>query len=124
MTAVQADGRELPFADDAFDLGFSNAVVEHVAGRGESQRRFVARALSCLAARLRDDAESLLPARGAHAGAVRPLAAARARADRVLRARGFDDVLEPLGPSELASLFPYRVRIVNTGMTLIAVGPE
>jgi len=33
-------------------------------------------------------------------------------------------VLEPLGPSELASLFPYQVRIVNTGMTLIAVGPE
>jgi hypothetical protein len=42
----------------------------------------------------------------------------------VLHARGFDDVLEPLGPSELASLFPYPVRIVNTGMTLIAVGPE
>ena len=40
MTAVQADGRELPFADGAFDLGFSNAVVEHVGGRDE-QRRFV-----------------------------------------------------------------------------------
>ena len=38
----------------------------------------------------------------------------RAPRDRVLRARGFDDVLEPLGPRELASLFPYSVRIVNT----------
>ena len=32
VRAVRADGRELPFADGAFDLGFSNAVVEHVAG--------------------------------------------------------------------------------------------
>src|SRR5579862_3158845 len=28
---VQADGRELPFRDGEFELGFSNAVVEHVA---------------------------------------------------------------------------------------------
>ncbi len=41
MRAVRADGRELPFADGAFDLGFSNAVVEHVAGGREGQRRFV-----------------------------------------------------------------------------------
>ncbi len=40
VTAVQADGRHLPFADGAFELGFSNAVVEHVGGR-EEQRRFV-----------------------------------------------------------------------------------
>ena len=37
----------------------------------------------------------------------------RAPRDRLLRARGFDDVLDPLGPSELASLFPYPVRIVE-----------
>jgi SAM-dependent methyltransferase len=40
VTVVQADGRSLPFADGAFELGFSNAVVEHVGGR-EEQRRFV-----------------------------------------------------------------------------------
>src|SRR5690348_12211040 len=41
VTAVRADGRELPFPDGAFDLGFSNAVVEHVPGGREGQRRFV-----------------------------------------------------------------------------------
>jgi hypothetical protein len=38
---VTASGTELPFEDDAFDIAFSNAVVEHVGGRDE-QQRFVA----------------------------------------------------------------------------------
>jgi hypothetical protein len=38
---VQADGRALPFADAEFDIGFSNAVIEHVGSRAE-QRRFLA----------------------------------------------------------------------------------
>jgi SAM-dependent methyltransferase len=41
VRCVTASGTELPFEDDAFDVAFSNAVVEHVAGRAE-QRRFVA----------------------------------------------------------------------------------
>jgi hypothetical protein len=32
-------------------------------------------------------------------------------------------VLDPLSRKELAALFPYSVRVINTGMTLIAVGP-
>jgi hypothetical protein len=40
VTCVRADGRELPFADGEFDIGFSNAVVEHVGDR-DDQRRFV-----------------------------------------------------------------------------------
>ena len=73
-------------------------------------------------ARLRHDAEPLVPARPAHAAAVRALAARGRARERLLRARGFDDVLDPLGPKELAALFPYPVRVVNTGLTLIAVG--
>ena len=40
VACVRADGRELPFADGEFDIGFSNAVVEHVGDRDE-QRQFV-----------------------------------------------------------------------------------
>jgi SAM-dependent methyltransferase len=41
VTTVTASGTDLPFGDDAFDVAFSNAVVEHVGAR-EEQRRFVA----------------------------------------------------------------------------------
>ena len=124
VRAVRADGRELPFEDGAFDLGFSNAVVEHVAGGRDGQRRFVAEL--CRVARhvfvttpnrwFPVDPHTLLPF--AH---WLPHGPAR---ERVLRARGFDDVLEPLGPRELAALFPYPVRVLNRGLTLIAVGPK
>jgi len=123
VTAVRADGRELPFADGEFELGFSNAVVEHVGGGRDGQRRFVAEL--CRVARrvfvttpnrfFPVDPHTLLPfVHWLPAGTMR---------DRLLRARGFDDVLDPLGPSELASLFPYPVRLVNRGLTLVAAGP-
>ena len=123
VRAVRADGRELPFADGEFDLGFSNAVVEHVAGGRDGQRQFV-HELCRVAGRVFVttpnrffplEVHTLLP----FAHWLPP--AARVR---VVRARGFHDVLDPLGPKELASLFPYSVRVLNTGMTLIAVGPE
>jgi len=40
VNTVTASGTELPFEDDAFDVAFSNAVVEHVGGQDE-QHRFV-----------------------------------------------------------------------------------
>jgi hypothetical protein len=122
--AVHADGRDLPFADGEFDLGFSNAVVEHVAGGRAEQQRFVEEL--CRVARrvfvttpnrwFPVDPHTLLPF-------VHWLPAGQAR-ERLLRARGFTDVLEPLGPRELAALFPYPVRVLNRGLTLVAVGPS
>lgn len=41
VPVVIADGRDLPFDDDEFDIGFSNAVVEHVGSRAD-QARFIA----------------------------------------------------------------------------------
>ncbi len=123
VTAVRADGRTLPFADAAFDLGFSNAVIEHVAGGRHGQRQFLAEL--CRVARrvfvttpnrlFPLDPHSLLPF-------VHWLPDGELRR-RILRARGFDDVLDPLGPGELAALFPYPVELVSRGMTLVAVGP-
>jgi SAM-dependent methyltransferase len=123
VRAVRADGRELPFADGEFDLGFSNAVVEHVDGGRDGQRRFV-HELCRVAGRVFVTTPNRFFPLEVHT--LVPLAnwlppAARSR---VVRARGFHDVLDPLGPKELASLFPYSVRVLNTGMTLIAVGPE
>jgi SAM-dependent methyltransferase len=124
VTTLRADGRELPFGDRQFDLGFSNAVVEHVAGGRDGQRRFLAE-LCRVAGRVfvttpnrlfPVDPHSLLPF-------VHWLPDGDLRR-RALKSRGFDDVLDPLGPRELASLFPYPVRIVSRGMTLVAVGPE
>src|SRR5262245_7834592 len=123
VTTVRADGRELPFDDGAFELGFSNAVVEHVAGGRDGQRQFVA-GLCRVSERVFVttpnrwfplDPHTLLPF--AHWLPPGP------RRERLFRARGFDDVLDPLGPRELAALFPYPVQIAGRGMTLVAVGP-
>lgn len=120
VTAVRADGRSLPFADLEFDLGFSNAVVEHVAGGRDGQRAFV-HELCRVAARVFVttpnrwfplEVHTLLPL--VHWLPPAPRA-------RVLR---FEDVLDPLGPKEFAALFPYSVRVINNGMTLVAVGPQ
>jgi hypothetical protein len=118
---VRADGRDLPFEDDAFDIAFSNAVVEHVGGEDE-QRAFVAEL--CRVARgvfvatpnrwFPIDVHTLMPvvhwlpdgARGT-----------------VLSRLGKEEIT-PLGPRRFQALFPIPVRIVNTGISLIAIGEK
>jgi Methyltransferase domain len=120
VRAVRADGRDLPFGNAEFDLGFSNAVVEHVAGGRDGQRQFVhelcrvARRVFVTTPNRRFPIEvhTLLPF-------VHWLP--KGPRERLLP---FDDVLDPLSAKDLAALFPYRVRVINTGMTLIAIGPE
>jgi hypothetical protein len=118
VRAVRADGRDLPFADGEFDLGFSNAVVEHVGGGRDGQRRFVHELCRVSGSVFVTTPNRWFPL---EVHTLVPFvhwlpAAAR---QRVVP---FDDVLDPLGPKDFASLFPYSVRVINTGMTLIAVG--
>ena len=120
---VQADGRRLPFADGEFDVGFSNAVVEHLGDR-PSQEQLVGEL--CRVSRrvfvttpnrwFPVDVHTLLP--------LVHWLPARAR-ERALGLTGRADVkgLRPLGPREFRSLFPYPVEIVNNGLTLAALGP-
>jgi len=114
IPTVVADGRVLPFEDQEFDVAFSNAVVEHVGGR-DDQERFchelarVARRVFVTTPNRRFpiDPHTLLPFAHWLPDGRRPHSL---------------DGVRPLTARELRSLFPYRVRIVNTGLTLIAVG--
>ena len=103
---MRADGRALPFDDATFDVAFSNAVVEHVAGGREGQRQFV-HELCRVARRVFVTTPNRFFPLEVHT--LLPFAhwLPEAPRTRVLRRAGFDDVLDPLGPRELASLFPY-----------------
>ncbi len=117
VSAVRADGRLLPFGDGEFDIAFSNAVVEHVGGR-EDQRAFVHEV--CRVARgtfvttpncwFPIEVHTLLPV-------VHWLPRRYGR--RLVPSLR---EIELLSPREFRALFPYPVRIVNTGMTLVAIG--
>jgi hypothetical protein len=120
---VVANGLELPFADDEFDVAFSNAVVEHVGGR-EQQRRFVAELcrvaprvfVSTPNRRFPVETHTLVPF--AH---WLPRDAAD-RTMRALRRRGWEGV-ELLDKRELLALFPpeAQARVVESRITISVV---
>lgn len=118
---VQGDACALPFADGAFDIVHSNAVLEHVGGE-ERQRRFVAEALRVgrrvflttpnrwfpVDVHTKLPFVHWLPEQGAH--------------------RAYDLARKPwakenhlLGSAGLRALFPGPVRVVNLGLTLVAI---
>jgi SAM-dependent methyltransferase len=118
---VQGDACALPFDDGEFDVVFSNAVVEHVGGR-ERQRQLVSEALRVgrqvflttpnrqfpLEVHTRLPLVHWLPERLSHP-AYDALGKSFAKELNLLSARAFE------------SLFPGRVRIVNLGLTLVAI---
>jgi SAM-dependent methyltransferase len=118
---VQGDACALPFADGEFDVVFSNAVVEHV-GERERQRQLVSEALRVgrrafittpnrwfpIEVHTRLPLVHWFPERISHPvyGAVGKEGAKQLRI---------------LSKRELESLFPGRVRVVNLGLTLVAI---
>jgi SAM-dependent methyltransferase len=121
VTYVQADALELPFPDDSFDVVFSNAVIEHVGDR-ERQRRFVAEAL-----RVGRRAFITTPNRWFPIEVHTRLPLVHWLPDGAAN-RVYELVRKPwakevnlLGPGSLQELFPPETRVVNLGMTLVAI---
>jgi len=123
VRAVRADGRSLPFADGEFDVGFSNAVLEHVGDR-DAQQAFVHEL--CRVARhvflatpnraFPLEVHTLLPL--VHWLPTGPR-------QRIYQALGRGEGLgvELLGPRDLLRLFPADAspRLVRRGMSLVVI---
>ena len=118
---VQGDACALPFADGAFDIVFSNAVIEHIGGRAR-QREFVSEAIrvgrrvfiTTPNRRFPVEVHTRLPLVHWLPDAV---------SHRAYRAAGkeFATEVHLLTRHSLAALFPGKVRIVGLGMTLVAI---
>ena len=121
ISYVQGDACELPFPDRSFDIVYSNAVIEHV-GDIERQRLFVSEALRVgrrvfvttpnrwfpIEVHTRLPLVHWLP-RSASDGAYE------------LTGRGWARENHLLGSADLRALFPVPVRVINLGMTLVAL---
>ncbi len=118
---VQGDGCALPFRDREFDLYFSNAVIEHV-GDPDRQRAFVLEAL-----RVAERVFVTTPNRWFPVEVHTRLPLVH-WLPRPASNRAYDLARKPwakenrlLSPAELRALFPVPVRIVNLGLTLVAM---
>jgi SAM-dependent methyltransferase len=118
---VQGDACALPFDDGAFDVVFSNAVIEHVGGR-ERQRKFVSEALRVGRRVFLTTPNRLFPLE-VHTRLPLVHWLPRTLSDRVydVAGKGSAKDIRLLTPRSFASLFPGRVRIVNLGLTLVAI---
>jgi SAM-dependent methyltransferase len=118
---VQGDALALPFDGGAFDVAFSNAVIEHVGGP-DAQRRFVAELL-----RVAPRAFVTTPNRWFPVEVHTRLPLVHWLPEPAAH-RAYDLARKPwakqnhlLGPGALRDLFPEGTRIVNFGMTLVAI---
>jgi SAM-dependent methyltransferase len=118
---VQGDACALPFADGAFDVVFSNAVIEHVGGR-RRQRELVSEALRVGRSVFLTTPNRRFPVE-VHTRLPLVHWLPDAMSHPIYRAlgKGFATELDLLTASSLRSLFPGRVRIVSLGLTLVAV---
>jgi SAM-dependent methyltransferase len=118
---VQGDACALPFPDASFDAYFSNAVIEHV---GDEERR---RALVDEALRVARRAFITTPNRWFPLEVHTRLPLVHWLPERLahraydLAGKGWAKENHLLGPGELRQLFPVPVRIVNLGLTLVAI---
>ncbi len=118
---VQGDACDLPFEDGAFDVVFSNAVIEHVGGR-ERQRRLVSEAIRVGRRVFITTPNRLFPVE-VHTRLPLVHWLPDALAHRAYRAAGkeFATDVQLLSRRSLAALFPGRVRVVSLGLTLVAI---
>jgi len=123
IRCVTASGTDLPFEDDAFDVAFSNAVIEHVGG-WEQQRRFVEELCRVAPQVFVSTPNRWFPV---ETHTLVPLVhwLPRAAADRAMGTLGREnwDQLELLSKSELLALFPpeANARVVESRLTISAV---
>ena len=119
VRTVKADGRSLPFADGAFDLAFSNAVVEHVGDR-EAQRAFVQEVCRVARRVFVTTPNRWFPI---EVHTLWPLVHWLPRTASRRFVPALQDI-ELLSAAELRELFPYPVQVVRNGATLIAIGGD
>ena len=122
VSTVTASGTDLPFEDDAFDVAFSNAVVEHVGGRDE-QRRFVAELCRVAPRVFLSTPNRWFPVE-THTLVPFLHWLPRQAADRAFAALGKEnwERVELLSKQELLELFPPQVktRVVESRITISA----
>jgi SAM-dependent methyltransferase len=118
---VRGDACALPFDDGAFDIVFSNAVIEHV-GATDRQRLFVEEALRVGRHVFLTTPNRWFPVEvHTRLPLVHWLPEVTAGKAYDLAGKGWARDNHLLGARELRALFPCPVRIVNLGLTLVAV---
>ena len=118
---VQGNALELPFEDGAFDVVFSNAVIEHVGPR-DAQRRFVDEALRVAPRAFVTTPNRWFPIEvHTRLPLVHWLPVGLAHRAYDLARKPWAKENHLLGPRALRDLFPGDVRVVNLGLTLVAI---